>query len=192
MRSCFPSSRWQKHFGGLKAVDGVGHGGPAGARSRALIGPNGSGKTTILNTLSGLYVPTAGEIILDGKNISGEKAALSITSLGIARTFQKHPPFRGADRSGKTCLIGQPLPIQNRPRFQLFSSRPSQRAEEARMREKALELLKICRPSEARSFSKSSSLPLWPAANARTGACPGPSDPKLLMLDEPAAGFKCR
>ena len=54
-----------KHFGGLKAVDGVDMEVRRG-EIQALIGPNGSGKTTILNMLSGLYVPTAGEIVLGG------------------------------------------------------------------------------------------------------------------------------
>ena len=58
-----------KHFGGLKAVDGIGF---AVARGgvHALIGPNGSGKTTTLNVLSGLYVPTAGRMLLAGRDVT--------------------------------------------------------------------------------------------------------------------------
>ena len=75
-----------KHFGGLKAVDGVDMEIRRG-EIHALIGPNGSGKTTIINMLSGLYVPTAGEIELDGTPITGQRPH-DITAQGMARTFQ--------------------------------------------------------------------------------------------------------
>src|SRR5674476_1110808 len=52
-----------------------------------LIGPNGAGKTTAFNLITGVYQPTAGEIIFDGKSIVGSKP-YRITARGIARTFQ--------------------------------------------------------------------------------------------------------
>src|SRR5260370_22271524 len=58
-----------KYFGGLKAVDGVDIAVKRGG-VHALIGPNGSGKTTTLNVLSGLYKATAGKILLDGTDIT--------------------------------------------------------------------------------------------------------------------------
>jgi branched-chain amino acid transport system permease protein len=76
----------QKHFGGLKAVDGidieVAHG-----TVHALIGPNGSGKTTSLNVVNGLYRPTAGTIILDGVDVTQMKPH-DRAGLGMGRTFQ--------------------------------------------------------------------------------------------------------
>jgi branched-chain amino acid transport system permease protein len=76
----------QKHFGGLKAVDGldidVAHG-----TVHALIGPNGSGKTTSLNVVNGIYRPTAGTIILDGVDITQMKPH-DRAGLGMGRTFQ--------------------------------------------------------------------------------------------------------
>jgi len=76
----------QKHFGGLKAVDGldidVAHG-----TVHALIGPNGSGKTTSLNVVNGIYRPTAGSIILDGVDITQMKPH-DRAGLGMGRTFQ--------------------------------------------------------------------------------------------------------
>ena len=59
-----------KHFGGLKAVDDVDIAVRRGG-VHALIGPNGSGKTTTLNVLSGLYKATAGRVMLDGTDITG-------------------------------------------------------------------------------------------------------------------------
>ena len=75
-----------KRFGGLVAVDNMSF-----ALSKnevlGLIGPNGSGKTTMLNMISGALKPTAGAILLHGKDISTAPAS-EIAALGIARTFQ--------------------------------------------------------------------------------------------------------
>ena len=172
-----------KHFGGLKAVDGVDMEVRRG-EIQALIGPNGSGKTTILNMLSGLYIPTNGEIIMAGKAISGQKPHI-ITSLGIARTFQNIRLF-GELTVLENVLIGQHC----HSRSGLLSSilrLPSQKAEEAEIRAKALAMLEFV-GFKGREFAKASSLPygqqrLLELARALA------SDPKLLLLDEPAAGL---
>jgi branched-chain amino acid transport system ATP-binding protein len=78
-------------FGGLRAVDGVsfslGNGEVLG-----LVGPNGSGKTTIINTICGLYEPTGGSVVLDGKDVTGMRAD-KLARIGINRTFQIPRPF---------------------------------------------------------------------------------------------------
>ncbi len=81
----------------------------------ALIGPNGSGKTTTLNVLSGLYKATSGKIVLDGTDITDMPPHLR-TAAGLGRTFQNIRLFRsmtalenveiGAERPGNT-LIGR-------------------------------------------------------------------------------------
>ena len=73
-------------FGGLKAVDDFNFYINAGELI-GLIGPNGAGKTTIFNLITGVYVPTTGEITLDGQSIVGLKP-YQITQRGITRTFQ--------------------------------------------------------------------------------------------------------
>ena len=75
-----------KRFGGLVAVDSL----PLAVRRgevRGLIGPNGSGKTTTVNLLSGLYRADAGEIHLQGERIDRLRPH-EITGRGVARTFQ--------------------------------------------------------------------------------------------------------
>ncbi len=124
-----------KHFGGLKAVDGVDMQVRRG-EIQALIGPNGSGKTTILNMLSGLYVPSAGEIMLEGKSIGGQKPHI-ITSLGIARTYQNIRLF-GDLTVLENLLIGQHSQSRSGLASSIFQP-PSQKAEEAGMRTKAVE-----------------------------------------------------
>jgi branched-chain amino acid transport system ATP-binding protein len=75
-----------KRFGGLTAVDGLGLSVRPG-EIRGLIGPNGSGKTTTINLLSGLYRADAGEIRLRGDRIDRLRPH-EITGRGVARTFQ--------------------------------------------------------------------------------------------------------
>ncbi|MEO6840520.1 MAG: branched-chain amino acid ABC transporter ATP-binding protein/permease [Bradyrhizobium sp.] len=101
-----------KYFGGLKAVDGVDIAVRRGG-VHALIGPNGSGKTTTLNVLSGLYKATAGKIVLDGTDITNMPPHLR-TAAGLGRTFQNIRLFRsmtalenveiGAERPGNTMI----------------------------------------------------------------------------------------
>ncbi|MGC8633735.1 MAG: ABC transporter permease subunit [Candidatus Limnocylindrales bacterium] len=81
--------RW---FGGLAAVAGVDL---AVAREEivGIIGPNGAGKTTLLNVISGVYAPTRGEIRLDGRPVGG-MASHELVALGLARTFQNIRLFR--------------------------------------------------------------------------------------------------
>src|SRR5262249_23020677 len=85
-RAILKLTNLHKHFGGLKAVDGidieVAHG-----TVHALIGPNGSGKTTSLNVVNGIYRPTAGSIMLDGVDVTQMKPHAR-AGLGMGRTFQ--------------------------------------------------------------------------------------------------------
>ena len=75
-----------RRFGGLKAVDGLALTIQPG-EIMGLLGPNGSGKTTVMNLISGALQPDAGSILLDGRDISG-LAPHRIARLGVARTFQ--------------------------------------------------------------------------------------------------------
>ncbi len=82
-----------KRFGGLTAVDRVSLAVAAG-EIVGVIGPNGSGKTTMFATVSGFLVPDEGEIRFEGRRIIGLRPS-RVAALGIARTFQIVQPFAG-------------------------------------------------------------------------------------------------
>ena len=81
------------HFSGVKAVDGVSFTVKEGSML-GIIGPNGSGKTTVYNALTGVYTPTAGQVVFNGTNITG-KPMYDMVHYGIARTFQNLRFYRG-------------------------------------------------------------------------------------------------
>jgi branched-chain amino acid transport system ATP-binding protein len=82
----------RKAFGGVRAVDGCSFAVPRGKIS-GLIGPNGSGKTTTFNLLTGVASPDSGEILYRGENLAGMKP-YQIFRRGITRTFQITRIFR--------------------------------------------------------------------------------------------------
>jgi ABC-type branched-subunit amino acid transport system ATPase component len=81
----------EKHFGGISAVNGLSLTIEKGAR-HALIGPNGAGKTTVINLLTGVLRPSAGRILLEGRDITALEAYKRVR-LGLARTFQINQLF---------------------------------------------------------------------------------------------------
>ena len=116
-----------KYFGGLKAVDGVDFTVSRGA-VHALIGPNGSGKTTTLNVVSGLYRATAGRIFVDGVDVTA-LSAHERTIAGLGRTFQNIRLFRsmsalenvviGAERDGNSQVARGRAALEERARAAL-------------------------------------------------------------------------
>jgi branched-chain amino acid transport system permease protein len=162
-----------KHFGGLKAVDDISFSVRRGG-IHALIGPNGSGKTTTLNVLSGLYRPTAGRVRLEGHDITGfaphERAAA-----GLGRTFQNIRLFRsmsavenvviGAERPGNSHVAQDREALETRARSALAFVGLEARADEL-----------------VSGFSYGHQR-LIEIARALAG------NPTLLLLDEPAAGL---
>jgi branched-chain amino acid transport system permease protein len=163
-----------KHFGGLKAVDGVDIAVRRGG-VHALIGPNGSGKTTTLNVLSGLYKATSGKVVLDGTDITSMPPHQR-TAAGLGRTFQNIRLFRsmtalenveiGAERPGNT-MIGA--------------------GGDAALTERAMEALTFVglgnRANELISSFSYGHQRLIEIARALA------ANPTLLLLDEPAAGL---
>ena len=125
-------------FGGLTAVSNFNLEIPRGA-IYGLIGPNGSGKTTTFNLITGIYKPTEGRITLDGRDITGEKPYKIVRS-GVARTFQNLRIFENL-----SVLDNIRIALNGSTKSGLASSilrTSSFLAEERRVREQAMELLK--------------------------------------------------
>jgi branched-chain amino acid transport system ATP-binding protein len=86
-------SKLDRFFGGLHALKQVGLEIEKG-EIFGLVGPNGSGKTTMVNAITGFYPPQAGRITLAGRDITGLKPH-DVARLGVARTFQNLALFKG-------------------------------------------------------------------------------------------------
>ncbi|MGE5619762.1 MAG: ABC transporter ATP-binding protein [Sphingomonadaceae bacterium] len=75
-----------RRFGGVTALADVSFGVAAGSIT-SLIGPNGAGKTTLFNVVTGILSPTSGQVVFDGRDVTGW-AAHRLARAGLARTFQ--------------------------------------------------------------------------------------------------------
>ncbi|MEV6345489.1 ABC transporter ATP-binding protein [Actinoplanes sp. NPDC051851] len=105
-----------RHFGGLRAVDGVDFHLDEG-EILGLIGPNGAGKTTLFAVAAGSIRPTAGRVLLDGKPVSG-RAAHRCVHAGICRTHQIVRPFAHLTVLENVLVghhFGRPVPAAGRP-----------------------------------------------------------------------------
>jgi branched-chain amino acid transport system ATP-binding protein len=170
-------------FGGVKALNQVNLQVNKGEIC-ALIGPNGAGKTTVFNVVTGVYVPTQGEVLFQGKSLKG-KNRHQVTKLGIARTFQNVRLFgemtaldnviTATDVHNKSGLIGS-----------MFTT-PRSRREEKASREKAHEILKFI-GIDHRSDQLAKNLPYGDQRRLEIARALGTS-PQIVLLDEPAAGF---
>lgn len=170
-------------FGGLRAVDEFNLVIEKG-ELYGLIGPNGAGKTTVFNMLTGVYKPTAGEIILDGKNITGKKQ-IEINKLGVARTFQNIRLF-----SQLSVLDNVKAGLHNQYKYSTFSGifrLPTFFKTEKKMNARAMELLKVFDLQDEADFL-ASNLPYGKQRKLEIARALA-TNPKLLLLDEPAAGM---
>jgi branched-chain amino acid transport system ATP-binding protein len=161
-----------KRFGGLTAVNKVDFEIKKGMIA-GLIGPNGAGKTTFFNNITGLYVPTEGEIYFDGKPITGLKPHV-IQERGISRTFQN------------IRLFGQLSALESV--FEAFFRPPRVVHEEKKAKEKALDLLDVVGLGRKTGEYAARGLPYGLQRRLEIARALA-SDPKLLLLDEPTAGM---
>ncbi|MFI3167767.1 MAG: ABC transporter ATP-binding protein [Bacillota bacterium] len=173
-------------FGGLAAVSEVDLKIEKG-ELYGLIGPNGAGKTTIFNLLTGVYQPTEGEIWLDGNRIDGKKS-IEINKLGIARTFQNIRLF-----AEMTVLENVMVGLHNKAKCSVVDSiakLPRHKKDERALRAEAIELLKIFDLEHSKNF-KARNLPYGQQRKLEIARAIA-TNPKLLLLDEPAAGMNPR
>lgn len=170
-------------FGGLRAVDSLNLKIEKG-QLYGLIGPNGAGKTTAFNLLTGVYKPTEGIIKLDDKNITG-KSTIEINKAGIARTFQNIRLFKEL-----SVLDNVKVGLHNQYHYNTLTGilrLPSFRKVEKQMDEKAIELLKVFDLDEEKD-TLASNLPYGKQRKLEIARALA-TNPKLLLLDEPAAGM---
>ena len=154
-----------------------------------LIGPNGAGKTTMFNMVSGIYTPTSGQISYwdkdDKVHVINKFGPAQLNKLGIARTFQN------------IRLFGN-LSVKDNVRIALHNSRissplevllrtPKFRRDEEIMTEKVMNLLKLFH-IENKAEEKAKNLPYGEQRKLEIVRALA-SNPKLLLLDEPAAGM---
>ena len=169
-------------FGGLTAVDSVDL--TVGEREIVgLIGPNGAGKTTFFNCLTGLYVPTSGEVRYQGEVLPAKP--YKVTQAGIARTFQNIRLF-----ANMTVLENVMVGRHCRTREGLFSAigrGPRYRTAERDARDNARELLDFLGIGK-HSGSLARNLPYGDQRKLEIARAMA-SDPGLILLDEPTAGM---
>ena len=170
-------------FGGIVALDGVSFDISPG-QIAGLIGPNGAGKTTLFNCLSRLYIPSEGDILFEGQSILAQPQH-AIPQLGIGRTFQNVALF-----DNMSVFDNVKVGCHSETSSSFFTNAfrlPKRDREEREIAERAAELIAF--------------MDLKPYTRLPVGGLPFPvrkrvelaralaSGPKLLLLDEPAAGL---
>ncbi|HNY93311.1 MAG TPA: ABC transporter ATP-binding protein [Flexilinea sp.] len=149
-----------------------------------LIGPNGAGKSTVFNMICGFYKPTIGEIIFDGKNITGMKP-YRIANMGLIRVFQNGRLF-------KNMNVIENMMVSKHMRFNSNSLKailrtPSHNREEQRVFDESVALLERIGLKEM-MYEPTGKLPfgIQRKLEVARALCANPS---LLLLDEPVAGL---
>ena len=167
-------------FGGIRALAGVDVSLAAG-ETLAIIGPNGSGKTSLFNCITGVYRPDAGTITFAGETLLG-RTPDGVTRRGVARTFQNLRLFHNMSVLDN-LLLGRHLHFRRR----LSAAILRRRGEEICHRRRCEELIDF--------------LNLQPYRKSRVADCPYgvqkrvelaralATEPRLLLLDEPVAGL---
>lgn len=171
------------NFGGLQALEDV-HFSINEGEIIGLIGPNGAGKTTVFNLLTDVYMPTQGVIELDGVSIVGKKT-YQITQNGIARTFQNIRLFKDV-----SVIDNVKIAMNSEMKYSVLAGMfrlPSYRKEEKVISKRAHELLKVFGLDD-HAYDYAKNLPYGQQRKLEIARALA-TTPKVLLLDEPAAGM---
>lgn len=174
-----------KHFGGVLALDGLDLT-VAPNEIVGLIGPNGSGKTTFFNVITGIYGADSGRVAFDGLDVTNASGR-RIYQAGMSRTFQRSRlslPLSIFDN----IMIGNHKRLNQGLWFNLIKRRDFKHEFEASY-SAARALVEVFEPKLAdRLFEPVVGLPM--IDRRRIEICRALiSTPKLLLLDEPSAGM---
>ena len=167
-------------FGGIKALEDIDVA-IAEGETRAVIGPNGSGKTSLFNCISGIYRPTAGSIAFRGEPLLGQSPD-AVTKRGIARTFQNLRLFHSMTVLDN-LMVGRHLHF--RKNFLAVVLR--QRGEEIRHRRRCEEIVEFLNLEPVRK-SRVADCAYGVQKRVELGRALA-TEPKLLLLDEPVSGL---
>lgn len=172
-----------KRFGGLQALSKI----DLEVKENSIysiIGPNGAGKTTFFNCVTGFYTPEEGEILLNGKDITG-LAPNQVTHLGISRTYQNIRLFKNMT-SVENILVGMHPHLKSGLIGSVLRDPRTVREEREAVEEarRLLGFVGLRGKGDLMSFS----LP-YGAQRRLEIARALASKPKLLLLDEPTAGM---
>jgi branched-chain amino acid transport system ATP-binding protein len=168
--------RLAKSFGGITAVDGVSFAVRPG-EMLGIIGPNGSGKSTVFNCILGQLRPSAGEVRVDGRRVTGMRPC-DLNRLGVSRTFQLLQIFPQLSARENLILAGQ----EHRGTMagRLFGRRDAGLTEAADRMIRFFRLERLAdEPAGGLSYGQQK---LLDAAMAFMAG------PRLVLLDEPAGG----
>ena len=172
-----------RFFGGLKAVNEVDLALEPHALN-GLIGPNGSGKTTIFNVITGIYEPSGGEVIFEGQSIGGLDPYV-INQMGIARTFQNIRLF-----ANLTVLDNVRIAYHTHAGYSMGDAILRSKhfdVKEKELTEKAQDFLRVF-DLQDRQTEIARNLPYGEQRRLEIARALA-STPKVLLLDEPAAGM---
>jgi len=149
-----------------------------------LIGPNGAGKTTVFNLVSGFYIPTRGDILVQGKRINAKRPH-EIAAMKIGRTFQNIRLWNEMTVLDNICISQHHRLGYNV--FDVFFRTKRYREREKEITASAMELLEVFKLADyAQDYPKN--LPYGTQRRVEIARALS-LKPELLMLDEPAAGL---
>lgn len=167
-------------FGGIQALSGL-ELDVEKEEILAIIGPNGSGKTTFFNCVSGVYKPDRGEVLLQGESLLGHSPD-AIAQKGVARTFQNLRLFLHMTVLDN-LLLGRHIKFRKNP----FHAFMRLRSEELRHREVVEEIIDFL-DLQAHRQARVSDCPYGVQKRVEMGRALA-MEPQLLLLDEPIAGL---
>ena len=168
------------NFGGITALQDVSVS-VAEGETLAVIGPNGSGKTSLFNCVTGIYRPTAGAIAFRGESVLG-RTPDAITHRGIARTFQNLRLFHNMTVLDN-LLVGRHLHFKKN----FLNALLRRRGEEIRHRRRCEEIIEFLNLEPVRK-SRVADCPFGIQKRVELGRALA-TEPKLLLLDEPVSGL---